>query len=91
MYCGSGHLQLLVAGMFRAGAIHLKPRVYTPATVTRRLDSNGAGNICSVCEHNKWNKLEVKKKQKKQNIFMYILICIFFKLKMENKILSQQL
>lgn len=90
MYCGSGHLQLLVAGMFRAGAIHLKPRVYTPATVTRRLDSNGAGNIFSVCEHNKWNQLEVKKK-KNQNIFMYILICIFFKLKMENKILSQQL
>lgn len=89
MYCGSGHLQLLVAGMFRAGAIHLKPRVYTPATVTRRLDSNGAGNIFSVCEHNKWNQLEVKKKT--QNIFMYILICIFFKLKMENKILSQQL
>lgn len=89
MYCGSGHLQLLVAGMFRAGAIHLKPRVYTPATVTRRLDSNGAGNIFSVCEHNKWNQLEVKKN--KQNIFMYILICIFFKLKMENKILSQQL
>lgn len=89
MYCGSGHLQLLVAGMFRAGAIHLKPRVYTPATVTRRLDSNGAGNIFSVCEHNKWNQLEVKKKN--QNIFMYILICIFFKLKMENKILSQQL
>lgn len=89
MYCGSGHLQLLVAGMFRAGAIHLKPRVYTPATVTRRLDSNGAGNIFSVCEHNKWNQLEVKKKN--QNIFMYILISIFFKLKMENKILSQQL
>lgn len=89
MYCGSGHLQLLVAGMFRAGTIHLKPRVYTPATVTRRLDSNGAGNIFSVCEHNKWNQLEVKKKN--QNIFMYILICIFFKLKMENKILSQQL
>lgn len=89
MYCGSGHLQLLVAGMFRAGAIHLKPRVYTPATVTRRLDSNGAGNIFSVCEHNQWNQLEVKKQ--KQNIFMYILICIFFKLKMENKILSQQL
>lgn len=89
MYCGSGHLQLLVAGMFRAGAIHLKPRVYTPATVTRRRDSNGAGNIFSVCEHNKWNQFEVKKT--KQNIFIYILICIFFKLKMENKILSQQL